>query len=187
MSASCDGKICSVSHSQVAHSAYPDSPLGPDAFHEYESLLMQDYEELSNKHKTKVKGPDERNISEKLASEEEGWAQLDDKDISHIAAGPNVSSMYLDNAKLNEQKLVVSVLHFPMIFCPLSPNFFVLPSGGSVAQASLSAENEHSLSPGLPPLSTGDAADGEDIPGATLTAHFLYYLASKVIDYFTFN
>ncbi|CAO2813272.1 unnamed protein product [Amaranthus hypochondriacus] len=179
-----------TSISEVAHSAYPDSPLGPDAFHEYESLLMQDYEELSNKHKTKVKGPDERNISEKLASEEEGWAQLDDKDISHIAAGPNVSSMYLDNAKLNEQKLVVSVLHFPMIFCPLSPNFFVLPSGGSVAQASLSAENEHSLSPGLPPLSTGDAADGEDIPGATLTAHFLYYLASKMdlkLEIFSFG
>ncbi|XP_057527205.1 sec1 family domain-containing protein MIP3 isoform X2 [Amaranthus tricolor] len=179
-----------TSISEVAHSAYPDSPLGPDAFREYESLLIQDYEELSNKHKTKVKGSDEMNISEKLASEEETWAQLDDKDISHIAAGPNVSSMYVDNAKLNEQKLVVSVQHFPMIFCPLSPNFFVLPSGGSVAQASLSAENERSLSPGLPPLSTGVADDGEDVPGATLTAHFLYHLASKMdlkLEIFSFG
>lgn len=39
-----------TSISEVAHSAYVDSPLGPDAFHEYESLLLQDYEELVRKH-----------------------------------------------------------------------------------------------------------------------------------------
>ena len=38
---------------QTAHSAFPDSPLGPDAYHEYESLLVQDYEELVKKSWTK--------------------------------------------------------------------------------------------------------------------------------------
>lgn len=178
-----------TSISEIAHSAYPDSPLGPDAFREYESLLIQDYEELSNKHKTKFEQLDERNLSENLPSEE-GWAQLDNKDISHVFSSHGVSSVDEDNSKHREQKLVVSVLHFPMMYCSLSPNFFVLPSGGSVAQASLSAEHEHSLSPGLPPLSTGVASDGEDVPGATLTAHFLYYLASKMdlkLEIFSFG
>nr|KAJ0188233.1 hypothetical protein LSAT_V11C900477460 [Lactuca sativa] len=31
------------------HSAYPDSPLGPDAYHEYQILLVQDYKELKKK------------------------------------------------------------------------------------------------------------------------------------------
>ncbi|XP_021743011.1 sec1 family domain-containing protein MIP3-like [Chenopodium quinoa] len=178
-----------TSISEIAHSAYPDSPLGPDAFREYESLLIQDYEELLNKHKTKSERLDEKNLLENLASEE-GWAQLDDKDISHVVTSPSVSSVNEDNLKQREQVLAVSVQHFPMIYCPLSPNFFVLPSGGSVAQASLSAAHEHSLSPGLPPLSTGLASDGEDVPGATLTAHFLYYLASKMdlkLEIFSFG
>lgn len=178
-----------TSISEIAHSAYPDSPLGPDAFREYESLLIQDYEELSNKHKIKSERLDERDLSESLASLE-GWAQLDDKDISHIVTSPCVSNIFEDNPKQKEQKLVVSVQHFPMIFCPLSPNFFVLPSGGSVAQASLATEHEHSLSPGLPPLSVGLASEGEDVPGATLTAHFLYYLASKMdlkLEIFSFG
>lgn len=184
-------KHCCIftSISEIAHSAYPDSPLGPDAFREYESLLIQDYEELSNKHKKQSERLDEKSLSENLASEQ-GWAQFGDTDISHIVSSPNESSISEDNPKQREQKLVVSVQHFPMIFCPMSSNFFVLPSGGSVAQASLSAEHEHSLSPALPPLSTGVASDGEDVPGATLTAHFLYYLASKMdlkLEIFSFG
>nr|KYP67757.1 Sec1 family domain-containing protein 2 [Cajanus cajan] len=45
--------IIFTSISETAHSAFPDSPLGPDAYHEYESLLVQDYEELVKKSGTK--------------------------------------------------------------------------------------------------------------------------------------
>ncbi|RZB75621.1 Sec1 family domain-containing protein MIP3 isoform B [Glycine soja] len=68
-----------------------------------------------------------------------------------------------------------------MILCPISPRVFVLPSEGLVAEAYLSAEHEDSISPGLPPLSTGLLSDADDVPpGATLTAHFLYHLAAKM-------
>ncbi|KAF7833909.1 Sec1 family domain-containing protein MIP3 [Senna tora] len=78
-------------------------------------------------------------------------------------------------------KMVVSVHHFPMILCPISPRVFVLPSEGLVAEAYLSAEHEDSLSPGLPPLSSGWLSNADDVPpGATLTAHFLYHFASKM-------
>ena len=151
--------------------------MGPDAFHEYEALLIQDYEELTNKQKKNLNQLDGRNFSENLASGEGGWAQLEERDISDIVSSP--SSASVDD---REQKLVVSVQHFPMMFCPLSPRVFVLPSGGSVAQAALSVRHENSLSPALPPVSTGLIFDNEDaIPGATLTAHCLYYLAYKVI------
>lgn len=73
--------------------------------------------------------------------------------------------------------------HFPLILCPLSPRVFVLPSEGSVAEACLSVEHEDSLSPGLPSMTTGLFSDGDDVPsGATLTAHFIYHLAAKVIS-----
>lgn len=180
-----------TSIAEMAHSAYPDSPLGPDAFHEYEALLFQDYEELANKHKKKGEEPDARKFSENLASEVEGWAQLEERDISDTLTSPSIGVVYGDSPKGREQKFVVSVQHFPMIFCPLSPRIFVLPSGGSVAQAALSTEHEDSLSPGLPPLSTGAIFDSEDvIPGATLTAHFLYHLASKMdlkLEIFSFG
>jgi hypothetical protein len=68
-----------------------------------------------------------------------------------------------------------------MILCPFSPKVFVLPSEGSVSEAYLSAKHDDSLSPGLPPISTGAPPDGDDVPpGALLTAHFLYHLAAKV-------
>ncbi|KAK4398140.1 Sec1 family domain-containing protein MIP3 [Sesamum angolense] len=106
----------------VAHSAYPDSPLGPDAFHEYECLLNQDYEELVKKRETDVSG--NSGVKESTASEDEGWV-------------------------------------------------FVLPSEGSVAEASLSVEHENSISSGLPPLSTGKIADTEDFsPGQLLQLSF---------------
>lgn len=168
----------------MAHSVYPDSPLGPDAFREYESLLNQDYDELVKKHERGRNSV----LKESTASEEGGWSELTeiDDDISGYHG--------ISNAKLPEeegfsgysedvgQKLVVSVHHFPLILCPLSPRVFVLPSEGSTAEASLSAEHENSISFGLPPLSTGKLADAEDAsPGANLTAQFLYHLALKVI------
>lgn len=156
---------------QVAHSAYPDSPLGPDAFHEYEFLLLQDYDELVKKSEVK--------------SEDEGWSQLvcSEDDILQLETSRKdiFEDKQISHVEDVLQRLVVSVHHFPMILCPFSPKFFVLPSEGSVAEAYLSIKHEDSLSSGLPPLSTGLTSDGDDFPpGASLTAHFLYHLAAKV-------
>lgn len=176
-----------TSVSEIAHSVYPDSPLGPDAFHEYESLLVQDYEELIKKSKTKSRQPDDSSLQENLSFEEEGWSRLtsSEENVPPLEASSSGRDVYEDNRIGHTedvgQKLVVSVHHFPMILCPFSPRVFVLPSEGSVAEAYLSAEHEDSLSPGLPPLSTRLPSDGDDVPpGATLTAHFLYHLAAKM-------
>ncbi|RVW28883.1 Sec1 family domain-containing protein MIP3 [Vitis vinifera] len=172
---------------EIAHSAYPDSPLGPDAFHEYESLLVLDYEELVKKCETKSRQSGDTSLLENLTLEDEGWSQLGpiEESISQIEARPSPRDLYQDNSvgRMEDvgQKLVVSVHHFPMILCPFSPRVFILPSEGAVAEAYLSTEHEDSLSPGLPPLSTGLPPDGDDIPpGATLTAHFLYHLTTKM-------
>ncbi|XP_024026541.1 sec1 family domain-containing protein MIP3 [Morus notabilis] len=176
-----------TSISEIAHSAYPDSPLGPDAFHEYESLLIQDYEELAKKYVTKSGQPEGSNLKENLTSEEEGWSKLtsDGDDVLHLDVSPSGRDAYKDNLLDGTEdvgkKLVVSVQHFPTILCPLSPRVFVLPSEGSTAEAYLSVEHEEAFSPGLPPLRTGAPFDGDDTPpGATLTANFLYHLASKM-------
>ncbi|KAL6975935.1 Sec1 domain-containing protein mip3 [Sarracenia purpurea var. burkii] len=170
----------------IAHSAYPDSPLGPDAFHEYESLLVQDYEELLKRREVKSNESGESKFKENLTTADAGWSQLasTEEDISPLEAGSGAKDSHGDDPIGNGdvgQKLVVSVHHFPLILCPFSPRVFVLPSEGSVAEAYLSAPHENSLSPGLPPLSTGSPLDGEDVPpGATLTAQFLYHLAAKM-------
>lgn len=171
---------------QVAHSTYPDSPLGPDAFHEYETLLVQDYMELNKRSETKSGVTGDTELKESPI-EEEGWAQLSpiEEDISNFASISNAGDS-LENAQIlheesEEPKLVVSVLHFPMILCPLSPRVFVLPSEGTVTEAYLCSEHESSISPGLPPLGTKSDSDSEDIPpGASLTAQLLYHLAIKV-------
>lgn len=169
-----------TSISEVAHSAYPDSPLGPDAFHEYETLLVQDYEEHIKRCET-----NSIELKENSPPEDEGWAQLtpSEEDISNFDASTRDSLE--DAKKVHEeyvgQKLVVSVLHFPLILCPFSPRVFVLPSEGTVSEAYLSSQHENSISPGLPPLSTRTYSDGEDVPpGATLTAELLYHLATKL-------
>lgn len=183
--------VCSctifTSISEIAHSTYPDSPLGPDAFHEYESLLVQDYEEIVKKAKSKTRHPEDGNFRENLTMEEEGWSQLSstEEDIPHLDVSSGAKDFYEDNpmghTRYIGQQLIVSVHHFPMILCPLSPRVFVLPPEGSVAEAHLSAKHEDSLSSGLPSLSTGLPSDGDDVPpGATLTAHFLYHLAAKM-------
>lgn len=79
-------------------------------------------------------------------------------------------------------RLLISVSHFPIVFCALSPRVFILPSEGGIAEARLSDQHFDSLSPGLPIISTGHGSDSDGIPpGATLTADFLYYLATKVV------
>ena len=169
----------------MAHSAYPDSPLGPDAFREYESLLVQDYEELVKQYAAKPRQPEGSDLKENFASEE-GWSQLTSTEeaVPRLDASSSGRDLYKDNPVDSTEDLGktmdVSVHHFPMILSPLSPRVFVLPSEGSIAEACLSVDHEDAFSPGLPPLSSGSSFDGDDTPGATLTANFLYHLAAKV-------
>ncbi|KAH1247844.1 Sec1 family domain-containing protein MIP3 [Glycine max] len=172
--------IIFTSISETAHSAFPDSPLGPDAYHEYESLLVQDYEELVKKSGIKP-GQAKHNFEDGGRSEFSSSGE----NVLNLEASSSGRDFYehnpLDYIEDAVLKLVVSVHHFPMILCPISPRVFVLPAEGLVAEAYLSAEHEDSISPGLPPLSTGMLSDADDVPpGATLTAHFLYHLAAKM-------
>lgn len=149
-------------------------------------MLLQDYEEFVKKNEIKPGHSEDSNFQESLSLEDEGWSRLtsSEEDVPHLEASPSGKSSYEDDGHMENvrQKLVISVHHFPMILCPFSPRVFVLPSEGSVAEAYLSAEHENSLSPGLPPLSTGVPPDGDNVsPGAILTAHFLYHLAAKVV------
>ncbi|CAI9089195.1 OLC1v1023715C2 [Oldenlandia corymbosa var. corymbosa] len=178
--------IC-TSISEMGHSAYPDSPLGPDAFREYESLLVLDYEELIKKNQLNSSEPDGKKLKETSVPEDEGWSQL-------ASSGDNTYDLQTSSITMvsdidgfpgtpsdGGQKLVVNVHHFPLLLCPLSPRVFVLPSEGSVAEAHLSVEHENSISPGLPSISIGTPADSDDVPpGATLTAQLLYHLATKM-------
>ncbi|KAF3557313.1 hypothetical protein F2Q69_00010559 [Brassica cretica] len=158
---------CSVftSISEGSHSACPDSPLGPDAYREYETLLVQDYNEHTKK-------------SEKI-SKDKGVPKFSSA-LESLTMEP-ITSDNVGDSSGDAEGLVVSVHHFPLIICPFTPRAFVLPSQGSVAEASLSRQHEDSLSFGLPPISTGSMSDTDDVPpGATLTAHFLYQLALKM-------
>ncbi|PHU04030.1 Sec1 family domain-containing protein MIP3 [Capsicum chinense] len=173
--------------SETGHSAYPESPLGPDAYHEYESLLVQDYEELARKSLMDSSHAGESTVKESTSAEDEGWSQLTtiEEDTLNFGSDASAQNLYEDNVIDRtgdvRKKLKVSVHHFPLILCPFSPRFFVLPSEGSVAEAYLSTEHDNSISFGLPPISTGTTSDGEDVPpGATLTAQFLYHLAAKM-------
>lgn len=172
---------------QMAHSVFPDSPLGPGAYSDYGSLLVQDYEELNKS------GKKPRQIGsmlqEKLNFVDGGRFQFPSsgEDVPHLEASSSGRDFYdhnpLDLIADTVQELVISVHHFPMILCPISPKAFVLPSEGLVAESYLSAKHEDSITPGLPPFSTGLISDTDDVPpGATLTAHFLYHLAAKVTN-----
>lgn len=173
--------------SETGHSAYPESPLGPDAYREYELLLVQDYEELARKSLMNSNHAGESTVKESTPTEEEGWSQLttSEEGTLNISSDASAQNLYedsvIDRTEDVRKKLKVSVHHFPLVLCPFSPRFFVLPSEGSVAEAYLSAEHDKSISLGLPPISTGTTADGEDVPpGATLTAQFLYHLVAKM-------
>ncbi|CAN4117591.1 unnamed protein product [Withania somnifera] len=173
--------------SETGHSAYPESPLGPDAYREYELLLVQDYEEVARKSLMNSSHAGERTVKESMPTEDEGWSQLttSEEGTLNFSSDASAQNLYedsvIDRTEDVQKKLKVSVHHFPLVLCPFSPRFFVLPSEGSVAEAYLSAEHDNSISFGLPPVSTGTTADGEDVPpGATLTAQFLYHLAAKM-------
>ncbi|PWA95182.1 Sec1-like protein [Artemisia annua] len=176
-----------TSISEIGQSAYPDSPLGPDAYHEYQSLLVQDYEELMKKNNPNSAHKDNKEVKENLIPEDEGWLQLSPRepDTPKSPTFSSTNDMYdvdrIGNAEDIGVKLIAYVQHFPLIICPFSPKFFVLPSEGSIAEAYLTAEQDNSISSGLPPLSTGMLHDGEDVPpGVALTAQFLYHLTTKM-------
>ncbi|CAH9126948.1 unnamed protein product [Cuscuta epithymum] len=177
-----------TSISETAHSAYPDSPLGPDAFREYESLLVLDYEEQLVRRSHTNSAPSGENLSNDTVAPKDKELPPIATTAEHISIYNAISSVknpekdtFIDKAAATRSKLVVSVHHFPLVLCPFSPRCFVLPSEGSVAEAHLSTEQENSISRGLPPISTGIPPDGEDVPpGATLTAQFLYHLATKM-------
>ncbi|KAK3007987.1 hypothetical protein RJ639_013763 [Escallonia herrerae] len=71
--------------------AYPDSPLGPDAYQEYESLLVQDYEELIKRHEMTSRQSGYRELKENLTPEDEGWLKLTagEEYVSHARDLPN--------------------------------------------------------------------------------------------------
>lgn len=178
--------IIFTSISEMAHSVFPDSPLGPGAYSDYGSLLVQDYEELNKKSGKKPRQIGSM-LQEKLNFEDGGRFQFPStgEDVPHLEASSSGRDFYehnpLDLIADTVHELVVSVHHFPMILCPISPKAFVLPSEGLVAESYLSAKHEDSITPGLPPFSTGLISDTDDVPpGATLTAHFLYHLAAKM-------
>ncbi|XP_057866569.1 sec1 family domain-containing protein MIP3 isoform X2 [Cryptomeria japonica] len=194
-----------TSISENAHSAYVDAPLGPDAFQEYESLLLQDYHELVLKSNIPKGSGDtedfERSVQTPQVSkksntmENEDWLETtSSKDVLFdLEASSDRMSLHnsspISMKEEDWKKLQVSVKHFPMIFCPLSSKVFVLPSESAVAEAFISDKSDNSLSPGLPPVSIGLTSDGDDIPpGATLIAHFLHHLAGQMdlkMDIFT--
>lgn len=186
-----------TSISEIAHSAYVDSPLGPDAFREYETLVLQDYEELVKKCEKKGTGLHQHHMkrsstgihNEKLSFDDDGLSQFAsseqyDPHEETGSTGRDVcddDSVNCTEAGDGSTRLRVSVHHFPMLMCPISPRVFVFPSEGTVSEACLSNDHEDSFSPGLPPISTGLPYDGEDVPpGATFTANFLYDLTAKM-------
>ncbi|KAM0868692.1 hypothetical protein ACQ4PT_041158 [Festuca glaucescens] len=153
-------------------------------FPEYETLLVQDHEELLKKSGKLNKYKD--NIP---YTERDFTSDGDNKWGSGVHYGPSESSPRkkdfsdddLGQVEAGGKRLSVIVCHFPMIFSPISSRTFVLPSEGTIAESYLSNHREDSLSPGLPSISTGKAFDGDEVPpGVTLTAQFLYHLANKM-------
>ncbi|TVU04188.1 hypothetical protein EJB05_50213 [Eragrostis curvula] len=197
----CLGNHVSVSHctvltavSEIGHSAYVDSPLGPDAFREYETLLIQDHEELFKKHEKLDKNKDNHDMETDFTSD------VDTKLGSGVHYGtnselsPTKRTLFDDDlgqVEGRERRFSVTVSHFPMIFSPISSRTFVLPSEGIIADSYLSNPHEDSLGPGLPSISAGKPFDSDEVPpGVTLTAQFLYHLANKMdlkLDIFSFG
>lgn len=189
----CLGNHGTVSHctvltsiSEIGHSAYLDSPLGPDAFREYEILLIQDHEELFKKSgklsKDKVAIPYTEKDFTSDGDRYSKWGSGVQYGSSESSPRKkDLSDDELGQVEARGKRLSVTVCHFPMIFSPISSRTFVLPSEGTVAESYLSNHHEDSLSPGLPSISTGKPLDGDEVPpGVTLTAQFLYHLANKM-------
>ena len=124
---------------QVGHSAYVDSPLGPDAFREYETLLIQDHDELLKKYEKLDRHKE--NIH-KTASDFNCDIDNYSKWGSGVHYGSNSESSptkrdFFDDdmgqvEARGRRSLSVAVRHFPMIFSPISSRVFVLSSEGII-------------------------------------------------------
>ncbi|RWW42384.1 hypothetical protein BHE74_00052079 [Ensete ventricosum] len=130
----------------IAHSAYIDSPLGPDAFNEYESLLIQDYEELLKK--SGKRGLNFHQEREAEACENDGWADLASGESYQSVEASSKGDIYADDSvnvtgKQESKKLLVSVHHFPMILCPLSPRVFRAPLDIRIPFGTIFSTDEH--------------------------------------------
>ncbi|CAO2143406.1 unnamed protein product [Urochloa humidicola] len=190
----CLGNHGTVSHctvltaiSEIGHSAYVDSPLGPDAFQEYETLLVQDHQELfkkcekSNKHKDNISYTVSDFTTDADKHSEWGSGVHYGSNSDSSPTNRNLFDADLGQLEASGKRLSVTVSHFPMIFSPITSRAFVLPSEGIIADSCLSNQHEDSLGPGLPSISTGKPFDSDEIPpGVTLTAQFLYHLANKM-------
>lgn len=193
-------KLCTIltSISQEAHSAHPGTPLGPDAFHDYKRLLLEDFQALL--HKGKLEQATEAEIENNLSLRDN--IDTEDRHGLHIDVGQreeesegSVERSGKGNIAETEEEvlnvgLIIEVKHFPMIFCPLTSTAFVFPSGGALAQAPLSDEIHKGIGPGLPGIDAGVViGDDDNIPiGGTLLAHFLQHLAGQLdlkLDIFT--
>ncbi|KAK3119510.1 hypothetical protein QOZ80_9AG0671570 [Eleusine coracana subsp. coracana] len=197
----CLGNHGAISHctvltavSEVGHSAYVDSPLGPDAFREYETLLIQDHDELFKKHGNLDKNKDSHDMETDFTLHVDNKSGSGMQYETNSESSPTKRNLFDENLAQVEgrgRNFSVTVCHFPMIFSPISSRAFVLPSEGIIADSYLSNPHEDSLGPGLPSISAGKPFDSDEVPpGVTLTAQFLYHLANKMdlkLDIFSFG
>lgn len=194
-------KVCTVltSISEEAHSAHPDTPLGPDAFHDYKRLLLEDFQVLVQKtksdHAAETKLESESDNLTRTFKGFEGHGQAMElnlpEQVDHAKVADGEFRVETEGAMEDHSvHLIVEVKHFPMIICPLMSRAFVFPSRGMLAGAPLSHKADKALGIGLPRIDAGAVTDDDDsLPiGGTLVAHFLHHLAVQLslkFDVFT--
>ena len=111
------------------------------------------------------------------------YRSLLQQDLQSLARAAADGSFTRAGSKEKPDDLELIVRHAPLLMCALTPNLFVLPSGGAEAEAPLSDHKTGpSLGPGLPAIDTGVIFDVDDrIPsGASLLGHFLQQLGAQV-------
>ena len=120
----------------------PGSPLGSDAYHEYQILLVQDYEELKKKNNQSSIHKNNKKPKENPIFEDEGWLQL--TPVKLIPLNPNLFPVLkiLMMEDLNWWLMFITSL---WLYAPFSPKFFVIPSEGSISEAYLSGDQENSI------------------------------------------
>ncbi|ONM05305.1 Sec1 family domain-containing protein MIP3 [Zea mays] len=129
---------------QIGHSAYVDSPLGPDAFREYETLLIQDHDEL-------LKKSENLDRHKESIHKEASDFTSDVDNYSKWGSGVHYGS----NSESSPTKRDFFMTKWARVF--------VLPSEGIIADSSLSNHHEDSLGSGLPSISTGKPFDSDEM------------------------
>ncbi|KAG0568011.1 hypothetical protein KC19_7G179400 [Ceratodon purpureus] len=111
------------------------------------------------------------------------YRSLLQQDLQSSARASVDGSFSWSGSREKPDDLELIVRHAPLLMCALTPNLFVLPSGGAEAEAPLSDHKTGpSLGPGLPAIDTGVVFDVDDrIPsGASLVGHFLQQLTAQL-------